>query len=235
MSWALLTLFMVESAVFGMSVFHAVAFFEFLYQWKAPVPWLRPVILAMWFVVAYFFFAVLLMVLSAGATRLLDWRTPAGAEMAIADMGWPLLRWARYAAMTHVVRLLAGLAFRGTPLWTFYMRLNGARLGRGVYVNSLEVMDHNLLEFGDGVVIGANVHISGHTVEAGVVKTAPVRLGRGVTVGLSSVIGIGVEVGDGGQVGALSLVPKHRRLEGGTVWAGIPVQPLERGAERGDA
>lgn len=47
-------------------------------------------------------------------------------------------------------------------------------------------MDHNLLDFGDGVVIGANVHVSGHTVEAGVVKTAPVRPGRGVTVGWGS-------------------------------------------------
>lgn len=227
--WALLSLFVVESAVFGMSVFPAVAFYEFLYyQWRAPVFWLRPVMLAMWFVAAYLVFAVILMSLSAGATRLLGWRTPAGVEMPLREMGWPLLRWARYAAVTHAVRLLVGLAFRGTPLWTFYMRLNGARLGRGVYVNSLEVMDHNLLDFGDGVVIGANVHISGHTVESGVVKTAPVRLGRGVTVGLSSVVGIGVEIGDRGQVGALSLVPKHRKLEGGMVWAGIPVQPLQR-------
>lgn len=234
-SWALISLFVVESAVFGMAVFPAVAFWEFLYQWRAPVSWLRPVILAMWFVAAYLLFAVTLMVLSAGTTRLLGWRTPAHAEMRIREMGWPLLRWARYAAVTHVVRLLVGLVFRGTPLWTFYMRLNGARLGRGVYVNSLEVMDHNLLDFGDGVVIGANVHVSGHTVEAGLVKTAPVRLGRGVTVGLSSVVGIGVEVGDGGQVGALSLVPKHRKLAGGTVWAGIPVQRLEHGRQAREA
>ena len=78
---------------------------------------------------------------------------------------------------THVVRVLVGTFFRASPLWTLYMRWNGARIGRGVYINSLSISDHNMLEFGDGVVIGESVHLSGHTVEGGVVKTGHVRLG----------------------------------------------------------
>jgi acetyltransferase-like isoleucine patch superfamily enzyme len=99
-------------------------------------------------------------------------------------------------------------------------------VGRRVYVNTLAISDHNLLEFGDDVVVGADVHISGHTVEHGVVKTGPVRLGDNVTIGLSSVIDIDVTIGDGVQIGALSLVPKHTALEPGGVYAGIPVIPL---------
>jgi acetyltransferase-like isoleucine patch superfamily enzyme len=95
-------------------------------------------------------------------------------------------------------------------------------------VNSLFVSDHNLLEFADDVVIGGEVHLSGHTVEAGVVKTARVRLGRDVTIGLGSVIDIGVTVGDGTQVGALSFVPKHTVLEPAAVYAGIPARRMER-------
>ena len=75
-------------------------------------------------------------------------------------------------------------------------------------------------------MIGGEVHLSGHTVEAGVVKTAHVRLGRGVTIGLGSVIDIDVEIGDKAQVGALSVVPKHSRLEAGVVYVGIPVRPM---------
>jgi hypothetical protein len=45
------------------------------------------------------------------------------------------------------------------------------------------VADFNLLEFGDDVVIGDEVHLSGHTVEGGVVKTAPLCLGNNVTIG----------------------------------------------------
>jgi hypothetical protein len=64
-------------------------------------------------------------------------------------------------------------------MWTTYLPLNDARIGRRVYVNSLALSDYNLLAFGDDVVIGADVHRSGHTVEAAVVRTAGVRLESG--------------------------------------------------------
>jgi acetyltransferase-like isoleucine patch superfamily enzyme len=108
-----------------------------------------------------------------------------------------------------------------------YMRLNGARLGHRVFVNSLGVMDHNLLEFGNDVVIGSDVHLSGHTVERGIVKTAKVRLGDRVTVGASSIVEIGVEAGTGCQIGALSFVPKFLTLEAEQTYAGIPVRRVE--------
>ena len=92
--------------------------------------------------------------------------------------------------------------------------------------------DHDLLEFGDDVVIGGDVHLSGHTVEGGFVKTAPVRLNDRVTVGLGSVISIGVTVGSDVQIGALSLVPKHVTLEGARVYAGVPARPLGSDAAR---
>jgi acetyltransferase-like isoleucine patch superfamily enzyme len=171
-------------------------------------------------------FALSLMTLSALATRITGWRTPPDVEMRIADMEWPLLNWMRCMVAIHVVRFFAGALFRGSPIWTAYLRMEGARLGRRVYVGSLSVSDYNLLEFGDDVVIGGDAHISGHTVEGGIVKTAGVRLGRNVTVGLGSVIDIDVEVGPDCQIGALSLVPKHTKLEAGGVYVGIPVRRL---------
>lgn len=175
---------------------------------------------------AYVAFALALMVVSPLATWVTRARTPSGVELRIADMSWDLMRWVRYVAAIHVVRVFAGPLFRGSPLWTAYLRLNGARLGRRVYVNSLFVSDHNLLEFGDGVVIGSEAHLSGHTVEHGVVKTAPVVLGHDVTVGVSSVIEIGVTVGPRCQIGALSFVPKHSTLSGEAVYVGAPVRRL---------
>ena len=137
------------------------------------------------------------------------------------------MRWARYMVASHIVRVLAGPLFRGSPVWTIYLRLNGARIGRRVYVNTLFISDHNLLEFGDDVVIGGEVHLSGHTVEGGLVKTAGVRIGHDVTVGLGSTIDIGVDVGPHCQIGAMSFVPKHTKLLAGSVYAGVPVKRLE--------
>ena len=190
-------------------------------------PRLRMAALAFAAAPAYVLFALCLMMASATSARITGARTPPAAEMRIADLEWPLLRWVRYMAASHMVRTLAGPIFRGTPVWTMYLRLNGARVGRRVYVNSLFISDHNLLEFGNDVVIGAQVHLSGHTVEAGVVKTGRVTLGDGVTIGLCSVVDIDVEIGPGAQVGALSFVPKHARLAAGDVYVGIPVKVLQ--------
>jgi hypothetical protein len=102
---------------------------------------------------SYAGFALCLMVISAIATRITGLRTPPDAEMVIADMDWRLMKRAQYMAAIHVVRVLAGTLFRGSPIRTIYLRLNGARIGRRVYVNSLALSDYNLLAFGNDVVI----------------------------------------------------------------------------------
>jgi acetyltransferase-like isoleucine patch superfamily enzyme len=194
-----------------------------------PGPLARAALAALLAVPTYAAFAIALLVVSPVVMRLVGVRTPAGAEMRIAEAGWPLLRWCHSAVATHLVRVVAGSLFRGSPLWSVYLRLDGARVGRRVYVNSVHLADHHLLELGDDVVIGAEVHLSGHTVERGVVKTARVRVGAGATIGLGSVIDIGADVGAGCVVGALTFVPKFATLAPGGVYAGIPARLL-RGA-----
>lgn len=223
-----MTIAITETVVFGLSALPAALFWQWQFHWPVRGNVLRIVLLAMSLVPAYLVFAVSLLTLSALSARLCGWRTSANAQMRIADLEWPLLNWARYGMSTHIVRVLVGTLLRATPLWTLYHRLNGARVGRRVYVNSYKLADHDLLEFGDDVVIGADVHLSGHVVESGIVKTAPVRLGRGVTIGVGSVIGIGVVVEQDTQVGALSVVPKHRHLDAHAVYGGVPVRRLDR-------
>lgn len=215
-----------QSIVCGMSLLPVVLIWSQLMDLTDSAIALRIVVLSLALVPSYVLFAVILMFVSALTTRTLGWWTPPDLETGLADVELPLLHWVRSMIATHVVRFFAGGLFRGSPVWTMYMRLAGARLGRRVYINSLAVIDYNLLEFGDDVVIGADVHLSGHTVEAGIVKTGGVRLAHGVTIGVGAVVGIGVTVGHGSQVGALSLVPKHTTLDPGHVYAGIPVRRL---------
>jgi hypothetical protein len=225
-AWTIVTILVVQALVCGVALLPAVLVFSQVFavgRWSGVM---RAIAFSMALVPSYVLFALCLMFVSAVTVRTLRWQSPVNVEMRIADFDWPLLRWACSMAATHTVRFLAGGLFRGSPLWTWYVRLAGARVGRRVYVNSLSVTDYNLLDFGDDVVIGDGVHLSGHTVEGGLVKTAPLRLGNNVTIGLGSVLEIGVEAGNGCQVGALSFVPKHTRLEGGTVYAGIPVRRL---------
>jgi acetyltransferase-like isoleucine patch superfamily enzyme len=222
--WTLTTLVVVQTIVCGLSAAPVVLFWRWMAGIESPVA--RWSLISLAIAPSYVVFACCLMVVSPLAMRVLRWQTPRDREMVIADLDWPLLRWVRFGASIHLVRIVAGPLFRGTPLWTTHLRLNGARLGRRVYINSLSVSDYNLIECGDDVVIGGAVQMSGHTVEAGLVKTAGVRLGDNVTIGLESVIEIGVEIGSNAQVGALSFVPKYEKLAGGLTYAGIPVMPL---------
>jgi acetyltransferase-like isoleucine patch superfamily enzyme len=227
-AWTVATLVIVQIVVCGLAAFPSV-FISFNWLSIAGTDSIvRLMIFSAAVVPLYVLFALCLVVVSPLAIRVVGWYSPPDEEMRIADLDWNLLRWVRYGASIHLVRVLAGTMFRGTPIWTTHLRLGGATLGKRVYVNTLAVSDYNLLECGDDVVIGDGVHLSGHTVESGVVKTARVRLGRNVTIGLSSVIEIGVEIGADAQIGALSFVPKYTSLPGGVVYVGAPVAPVER-------
>ena len=226
-SWAVTTLVIVEGLVCGVALMPVGGLWFFLTNIVGPHDVTRLIVFSLAVVPSYVLFALALMIVSPLAMRTLGWHTPPDREMRLADLDWSLLSWVRYGASIHLVRVVAGTLFRATPLWTFHLRLSGARLGKRVYVNSLGVSDYNLLEFGDDVVIGASVHLSGHTVEGGVVKTARVKLGDRVTIGIGSVIEIGVEIGPGAQIGAMSFVPKHAKLPGGIVYVGVPAEPIK--------
>lgn len=228
-AWAVASALLVEQVVFGLAVLPAFVFWRWHWGIEVESEWLRVLLLAMAFMPAYLLFAFALMVFSALSTRLLGWRTPADAVLRISDLDWPLADWARYGISMAVIRMLAGPVFRSTPVWVWYMRLNGARIGRRCWVNSLDVTDHCLLELGDDVVIGAGVHFSGHTVERGAVRTGRVKLGSGTIVGVGTHISIDVETGPGCQIGSLSVVPKGARLDGHAVYVGSPVRKLRDG------
>ncbi len=211
----------VETIITGLALAPAVCFVHWQSTWPLST-WIRLTLASLGFAPLYLVCACSLMLYSALATKALGWRTPANVQLPLREFSWPVLNWGRYLMTIHVVRVFAGPAFRSTTIWNWYMRLNGARLGRDVWVNSLSLMDHNLLDFADGVVIGSDAHVSGHVVEHGVLKTAGVRLGSGTLIGIGSVVGIGVESEPGVQVGALSVIPKFSRLEAGGVYVGVP-------------
>src|SRR5574338_1116151 len=157
--WTVLAILVLQTVVCGLAMLPAVAVWAVLLSWPAPAS-VRVVALSAVAVPTYVIFALMLMLVSGLSVRILRMGTPEAAEMRIADAGWPLLAWVRYMSAIHVVRLFAGTLLRGTPVWTAYLRLAGARVGPRVYVNSLAVSDYNLLEFGDDVVIGEAVHLS---------------------------------------------------------------------------
>lgn len=224
-------LILVESLVFGLAALPAISF----WTWVAGIEvWspglLRTLILAISVAPAYIIFSCGLMALTALACRLLGWRTPEGA-FSVRELDTEVVRWAKYNAAAHVVRVICGELFRATPIWRMYLEGMGAEIGRGVHVNTAAVYDINLFTMGDHVVVGGKAQLSAHLVEDGILKVAPVVFEEGATIGTGSIVSPGVHVGARGKIGALSFVTKNTRIPADTAYGGVPAREIQAAPE----
>ena len=115
--WTVATIIVVHTVIVALSLLPVAIIWSYLVSVRTASA-LRVLIALVAVAPSYALFVLTLMPVSAVVTRALGWRSPADAEMRIADMEWPLLDWARYMAAIHFVRLLAGMLVRGTPVWT---------------------------------------------------------------------------------------------------------------------
>ena len=106
---------------------------------------------------------------------------------------------------------------------TFY-RLSGAKLGKGVQINTAHLNDAGSVTLEDGVVIGGNAIINAHLTEKGELVMAPVNIGKDALIGMGSVIQPGCVIGEGAIVASRAVVPKWTNIPAGEVWAGIPAR-----------
>jgi non-ribosomal peptide synthetase-like protein len=147
-----------------------------------------------------------------------------------------VLRWAVIGAFVGLAKVVILRHLLGMPVLNLFYQLMGARIGRDVVINSCNIFDFDLLAIGDGTLLGGDCVVIGHVGEQGMLRLRPVTIGRGCTIGQSSVVFPGAVMEDGAVLGALSLLPKDRRLPAGTRWGGNPLVLIEHGiAERVDA
>lgn len=116
-------------------------------------------------------------------------------------------------------------------LANLYYRMMGAKIGKGVQLNSENINDASMLIFGDGVVVGGGATINGHLVESGEIVLAPVRVGNGALIGGGSIVQPGCTIGDGAVIGSRAVVPKWTKVPAGEVWAGIPARFIKNVGE----
>ena len=140
---------------------------------------------------------------------------------------WGWFYW-RFWFVRALVRAAPIPYLAGTPLINIYYRLMGARIGSDVFIGSHGLATFDVLTVGDGSSIGADTTLDGASVEGGMLRIAPVTLGRSCWVGNRCSIGGGAELADGAGLDDLSMIPDGARLGAGELWRGSPAAPAGR-------
>ncbi|WP_245239746.1 Pls/PosA family non-ribosomal peptide synthetase [Methylobacterium variabile] len=137
--------------------------------------------------------------------------------------------WAlRSEAMTTLYWGTAGAilldSLRGTPLLPAALRLLGAEIGRGVFLDSTDITEFDCVRIGDYAAVNATANLQTHLFEDRVMKVGPIELGRGVSVGALTTVLYGARVGDFARLGPLTIVMKGEAIPADTEWAGAPAR-----------
>ncbi len=134
-------------------------------------------------------------------------------------------------AVTNLYESLAVPNFldllRGTPMLPWMLRLLGAKIGKGVYLNTTDLTEFDCVRIGDEAELNALCGPQTHLFEDRVMKIGQVEIGARVTVGVRSTILYDTQVGDDVRLGPLTLVAKGERLPAGTRWEGSPAATEE--------
>jgi non-ribosomal peptide synthetase-like protein len=149
---------------------------------------------------------------------------PAEGEWPIFSL--PVIGWGTVGAVTNFANHMFLIHFKGTPLLNLWYRALGARIGRRVSINSVQLYEWNLLTFEDDVVIGGDCVVMGHALEGGRMRMRRVHLKKGAMVGGNAKVMPGCVLGERAVLGASSLLPKNTTIPDGHLWGGVPAHFL---------
>ena len=131
----------------------------------------------------------------------------------------------RFWTVKTMIRANPMAMFVGSPLYVLYLRLLGAKIGRGVVILSKHVpVCTDLLTIGSGTVIRKESFFQGYRAHAGRIQTGAVTLGRDVFIGEKAVLDINTAMGDGTQLGHASTLHSGGTVPAGERWHGSPAQ-----------
>ncbi len=138
------------------------------------------------------------------------------------------IHWAMIGTLVGLAKVVILRHILGTPVLNLFYRLMGAKIGRSVMINTCNMFDFDLITIGDGAMLGGDCVVIGHVGEGSKLRLRPIEIGPRCTVGQSSIVFPGAVMEEGSVLGALSLLPKGRRLPAGTRWGGNPLVEIPR-------
>ncbi|GAA3026941.1 non-ribosomal peptide synthetase [Gordonia defluvii] len=118
-------------------------------------------------------------------------------------------------------------AATGTPILTVWLRLLGARIGRGVWCETYWLPEADLVTLGDGATVQRGCVVQTHLFHDRVMAIDRVELGPGATLGPHCVALPAARIGESATVGPASLVMRGDVVPAHTRWQGNPIVPWQ--------
>jgi non-ribosomal peptide synthetase-like protein len=151
---------------------------------------------------------------------------------------WSSFVWRNELADTFVETLavpwLIG-ALGGTPMLPVWLRTMGAKIGRGVWLETYWLPESDLVRLGDGATINKGCVVQTHLFHDRIMSMDEVVLDEGATLGPHGIVLPGASIGARTTVGPGSLVTRGDAVPADSRWLGNPISDWahENGGRRG--
>ncbi|MFJ8635366.1 Pls/PosA family non-ribosomal peptide synthetase [Streptomyces sp. NPDC093568] len=140
---------------------------------------------------------------------------------------WSSFVWRNELADTFVevlaVPWLAG-SVPGTPVMTAWLRGLGARIGKGVWVESYWLPETDLVTLEDAATVNRGCVLQTHLFHDRILRTDTVILREGATLGPGGIVLPGSAIGARTTLGPASLVMAAESVPDDTRWLGNPIE-----------
>ncbi|OAA41265.1 non-ribosomal peptide synthetase [Metarhizium rileyi] len=147
---------------------------------------------------------------------------------------WSSFVWRNELADTFIQSLAAPWFVTmcyGTPFLNIWMRSLGAKIGRGVWLDSHLLPEADLITLEDGATVNRGSVLQTHLFHDRLMRLDKVHLEAGATLGPYAISLPGTTIGSGTTIAPTSLVMRGEHIPAGTRWHGNPVRPWSVGKE----
>ncbi|MGI9515184.1 MAG: Pls/PosA family non-ribosomal peptide synthetase [Anderseniella sp.] len=114
------------------------------------------------------------------------------------------------------------MLFHGTPFRNLMSRALGVRVGKMVFDDGANLYDKTLLEIGDYSTLNKACILQAHSLEEGLFKSEPVRIGSQCTISADAFVHYGVNMGNRATLGPNAFLMKGENVPAGQTWQGNP-------------
>jgi len=135
--------------------------------------------------------------------------------------GWVYFRW---WLADRLVEAVPTYMINGSPLYAWWLRALGARIGDEVNLGSVTVRVPELVRIGEGSSIGNAVMLENARVEGGLLHLGRIDIGAQAGIGSYVVIEGGTTIGDWGHLEGQSALSAGQSVPPRKVWHGSPAR-----------